>query len=688
MLEGMPFFQTIFMWNARSDWTFAGLSAACWLAALWVVGPDGVFPLNDDWAYARAVQHLLQTGQYDPGDWPAMTLWLHVLWGAAFCWLFGFSFLTLRLSVLLLAAVSALLLYKLLRSAQMPAWWSRLAVVALVFSPFFFALSLTFMTEIPFLAWSLGAVWAYRAALRTGQLRDWGLATLLSVGALLIRQNGLLLPLAFGMAAGLQQPRWRTVGLALGSIAICWGALALFTHWLAAHPGLPGSYGDFRELLPRLRPDIALERLRRFGPPLLFYAGFLSLPLLLLLRCRWHWKAWLLPLVFGIALAGSFWQQVPLENFWYDWGLGPVTLSSSYRGYWAAYQGADWIWNGLRFLGGIGLVLLFHQGQRRTPAFLDKLRSGDASAAWKMGLLLYLLGYYLFLVLNDFRFDRYLLAVQPIWILLLGGGGRAYAGRLLRRSASLVLLLGVGLFSVLGTHDYFAWNRVRWQALRDLQSAGLPPGEIDGGFEFNAWHQSGPKRPMGGSGRSWYFVGEATYVIDFQHYSACYERLESRPVRSYFSGKDSLLILRRPPYLRRDTFRCGLEAASCPPFRPGGRIDSSRAYQGQRSLQLTPEHPYGLNLRLPARPCERLSIRLWQHPPGTDLRMIASAPQADQFYAAAAAMTAAKKDGWEQRYGELRLPADFPADTLSLYLWLPGRDSVWVDGVEVVWGQN
>ena len=39
---------------------------AIWIATVLLVWPVGNFPLNDDWAFAKTVKHLLETGTYSP----------------------------------------------------------------------------------------------------------------------------------------------------------------------------------------------------------------------------------------------------------------------------------------------------------------------------------------------------------------------------------------------------------------------------------------------------------------------------------------------------------------------------------------------------------------------------------------------------------------------------------------------
>jgi hypothetical protein len=45
-----------------------------WLFALFAISPFGEFPINDDWAYAKNVQHLAVGGRFILDTFPAMNL--------------------------------------------------------------------------------------------------------------------------------------------------------------------------------------------------------------------------------------------------------------------------------------------------------------------------------------------------------------------------------------------------------------------------------------------------------------------------------------------------------------------------------------------------------------------------------------------------------------------------------------
>ena len=116
-----------------------------WICMILLANPIGDFPLNDDWAYAYSVQHLLQHGEFRLSDWTATNLLGQAVWGALFCLPFGFSFTTLRLSTAVLGLVGILATYGILREVNTSRQIATIGAVTLACCPIYFALSLTFM---------------------------------------------------------------------------------------------------------------------------------------------------------------------------------------------------------------------------------------------------------------------------------------------------------------------------------------------------------------------------------------------------------------------------------------------------------------------------------------------------------------------------------------------------------------
>ena len=78
------------------------------------------------------------------------------------------------------------------------------------------------------------------------------------------------------------------------------------------------------------------------------------------------------------------------------------------------------------------------------------------------------------------------------------------------RTPLLALVLGVA-----ATHDYFAWNRARWDAIHAAERLGATPNTLDGGYEYNAYHRFEIKPRITGSSKSWWWIADDRYVVAF-----------------------------------------------------------------------------------------------------------------------------------------------------------------------------
>jgi hypothetical protein len=87
-----------------------------------------------------------------------------------------------------------------------------------------------------------------------------------------------------------------------------------------------------------------------------------------------------------------------------------------------------------------------------------------------------------------FVLDRYLLGLMPIAIICLIRLYQEWIAPRLPMSCFLALAI-YALLAVAGTHDWFAWQRARLEAIREVQATGVPRTEIQGGFEYDGWTQ-------------------------------------------------------------------------------------------------------------------------------------------------------------------------------------------------------
>jgi len=110
------------------------------------------YPIDDDWSYIWAVQNFFSTGQMKFTDWTAPSLVSQVWWGWIFSYLFGFSFATMRLSILVISFIGLAFFYRLARESGHGYSLSLCTTLLLLVNPCSFPLTFTFFTDVPFLS--------------------------------------------------------------------------------------------------------------------------------------------------------------------------------------------------------------------------------------------------------------------------------------------------------------------------------------------------------------------------------------------------------------------------------------------------------------------------------------------------------------------------------------------------------
>ena len=193
------------------------------LAAILVAWPFAEGGYIDDFSYIHMAKTLAETGRFAYNGWPTAMLGIQVWWGAAWIWLFGFSFTIVRLSVLPLALGAVVLVYLLGRRASLSPYDSLFAALLTALSTLFLPLAPTFMSDIPAFFFLLAGLYGFvRAAdaieqvpARGTHVVAWQALAWLAIGTLCgvlggtIRQPVWFAPIA--SAAVLC--RWRSGGL-------------------------------------------------------------------------------------------------------------------------------------------------------------------------------------------------------------------------------------------------------------------------------------------------------------------------------------------------------------------------------------------------------------------------------------------------------------------------------------------
>ena len=483
---------------------------AVWVLAALLINPRGNFPLNDDWCYGKAVFTLLRTHQFHMDGIVTMTLVAQVLWGALFCSIFGASFTVLRISTLILGLGGLLAAYGLLREARAPKWIASFGCIVIALNPLYLSLSYSFMTDVPFTCVSLMAVYAYVKALKHDSIRMIALGTVLACIAVLIRQLGVMLPIAFSLGYlvknGTKVP---SIIRSIVPVAIVGLVLSLYLHWLRVTGNLPEFYGMQERIWHEFLaagPQTWLINILSVGRALYVYMGLFTLPFFMLsaravfrsVSSRQRVANSLIALVSAVVVMATLaatrtWMPLvtTFGNYILDFGIGPPTLPDVFNLSIPNYPTAPeslWIVVTIAGVAG-GALLLWHilaalevildRDQKAAPPFVKGavVLTSAFALMYVAPTALYVAGTYA---------DRYFLCAVPMLII----AAAFTADPLVKPSrpciaSGLLVLLLLGSFSIGATHDYLAWNRMRWLALDDLvKEKHATPKDMEGGYEF------------------------------------------------------------------------------------------------------------------------------------------------------------------------------------------------------------
>jgi len=461
-----------------------------WALACVVMGPVGEFPLNDDWSYALAARSLSEDGKLVLSDFTSMPLITQLLWGYPFLLAGGgFSFTALRVSTLVLAGIGILAGYGCARVLRASPCHAAVVALALMSNGVFVALSATYMSDVPFLALLLLAFFCLFRGLETAR-PGWvvgacGLALL----ATLLRQLGLaffigLIPVIWLRFGRNRRAFVLSVAPLLAGIA----ALAGYQVLLRSLGPLPVLYTTKSQDLRAMLSDLLALHFGALRVPLanllqsIAYLGAWLAPVLLVLG-RWQRRqVWMLVAAgaFGLGLAAWFGPWLPSKlrgNIWVDWGLGARTLPGG-------PVAPELVWSAVSALGLVGILalVLLVPWRRVVLGLPEGLRAGDPTSLVACFLVVANVVYWLPLACQYGPFfDRYLLLPFASGLLLLSR--LALSTQQLTRAALVSALVLVG--SVGFTHDYLAWNRVRWQLTEEVKARGGPGVRIAGGYEYD-----------------------------------------------------------------------------------------------------------------------------------------------------------------------------------------------------------
>ncbi|MBE9045049.1 glycosyltransferase family 39 protein [Pleurocapsales cyanobacterium LEGE 10410] len=544
--------------------------AITWIFALILVNPIGDFPLNDDWAYAESVKHLLETGDFQLPGWAVANLLPQVLFGALFCLPFGFSFTALRFSTLTLGLIGIIATYGLLKEVS----HQRIALIGALIvavNPLYFALANTFMTDVPHYAVTVLSLYFFVIGIKKNSLTTIVISVVIAVISLLIRQTTIALFAGYAIAYVVKNKAKikSLIMAALLFVLLPAGVQLLFSavFW-------PKNYGNYgvkeQEIVSQLvgADTSAIAQFAYFALCALLYLGCFLLPWLLIVFAlqsagiKSQGRKIQVSLLLFLITSVGVWlvvkqTRMPLRgNVINDWGIGPLTLRDtilSPPGTIPNYLAAFWIVVTIFSVVGAGLLLLF-----LVLSTIQLLTTKGIANKRSLILLSNSTIFIYFLPLGiSFFFDRYLILLLPLLMMMvLTTVGKIPQVKLDWKTSfvSWLIILFIGAFTVGTTHDYLSWNRIRWQAIENLiQEQQISPRRIDGGFEFNGWYLYSSDYPVYKNRKAeipWWWVEQDDYLVAFSPVAG-YDVVKQYSLENWLPFKfDRILVLQKTDVAR------------------------------------------------------------------------------------------------------------------------------------------
>ena len=201
------------------------------------------YPIDDDWSYIKAAETFHHTGEMRFTSWTAMSLVFQIWWGTCFTKLFGFSIGILRVSTLAISLLGLIFFYLLLRERDYDWRTSFLVVLLVLFNPFSFPLNFTFFTDQFFISLLLASTYFYYKAFKDKKDIYLLIASLTAACSVLVRQNGILIPVAVFIYLMVRERSSRGIlKRSCITLLIPFTALVAFTYWLNVMHGPPAEY--------------------------------------------------------------------------------------------------------------------------------------------------------------------------------------------------------------------------------------------------------------------------------------------------------------------------------------------------------------------------------------------------------------------------------------------------------------
>lgn len=500
----------------RADFLYFSLITISFLAAVFIAGPSGNFPINDDLLYGYAVKTAVESGRMqillsNAFDFIPLQI------GTLLCSAIGFSYDALRGLTIAFHILGVLGLYLSLRELDLKRLDASILSTVYSFNPFLINLSCTCMTDVPSLALSNWIFYFALRGLKQRRLLYWVLAVLAMTAAMVTRQTAVCFAPALLLSGLISLTTKKDRLLFLSSMSIPLISFFAVQKWLLAHTLRTAAYerfsgGILRSLASILNPATAWISLGKIFTTLGFFLAPVTLPLLVHSTISSSKNK----LAYSMAVASAAILAVaPLS--YVLWIVGkefmPFNQNLFSPPYIGTYQAidAELIWPKPHLLRmgyyataaaavvcfaltfsafkkncWTGLVSDAPLTESKGVRGLLKQLCENKSAQTQLFLLsaLVLSTVTIMVQLLTAGLDRYITVLIVPSLLLMAQVWKSQQGL----AARVVCAAMSTAFLVYGTFcliDHMNFNRALWTAARSVEASGVSPLRIEAGFEYD-----------------------------------------------------------------------------------------------------------------------------------------------------------------------------------------------------------
>ena len=426
-----------------------------------IINPTGNFPINDDWIFYRQVE-AFSSGQFRINSLIDPSFISQGIVALFWSRIFGLSFYSLRLLSILFTLVFAFFTYRNLEMLKIKEHLARVIILLLLFNPIIFNSSMTFMTEIYFLAFVSISIFFFLKYFQKYSRFSLVIASIFSGFALLTRQTGIVLFVSFILVLflnSIQNKKYKFLSLGINVVAFLTFLLIYFT-WPTAELGISSKI---------IIPSIFISRIGLFFCIPIYFV-FFSLPLMLSVKDKFVLKTRLLTILATLPISFFIYKYdiFPIGNLFYVEGLLSKT---GFRTNFSLYDNVLFkvVLSFFISFALAKLISIVYAYSTNGIGFLKRLTSVY------LFLVLCFLGFLITSLLGNDFYDRYLITAFYFFIILLC---LFVNSRYKLNAKKLYVITALFIFfSFSLQYEFFNVTREKWaQAFKLQEITGLKTG--------------------------------------------------------------------------------------------------------------------------------------------------------------------------------------------------------------------